>query len=76
MINKIKNILVLALVLFSASVFSQTADAPMEMADGMRQSGKIYVVVAVLCTIFIGIVTYLIILDRKISKLEKEIKNK
>ncbi len=76
MINKIKTLISFAFVLFSASAFSQTTDAPMEMADGMRQSGKIYVVVAVLCIIFTGIVTYLIILDRKINKLEKEIKNK
>ena len=44
------------------------------MADEMRSNGKIYVVVAVLVTIFIGIIIYLIRLDRKISKLEKESK--
>ena len=41
-----------------------------EMADTMRSSGKIYVVVAVLVTILIGIVLYLVRLDRKIKKLE------
>ena len=44
------------------------------MADEMRSNGKIYVVVAVLVTIFIGIILYLIRLDRKITKLEKETK--
>jgi len=44
------------------------------MADEMRSNGKIYVVVAVLVTIFIGIVIYLVRLDKKISKLEKESK--
>ena len=43
-----------------------------EMADAMRQNGKIYVVVAVILTIFAGIIIYLIRLDRKITKLEKE----
>lgn len=43
-----------------------------EMADTMRQNGKIYVVVAVILTIFAGIIIYLIRLDRKISRLEKE----
>lgn len=43
-----------------------------EMADALRSSGKIYVVVAVLVLIFIGIIIYLISIDRKISKLEKE----
>lgn len=44
------------------------------MAQEMRSNGKIYVVVAVLTTIFIGIILYLIRLDRKLSKLEKESK--
>jgi CcmD family protein len=37
----------------------------------LRSNDKIYVVVAVLVIIFIGIVLYLIRLDRKISKLEQ-----
>jgi len=55
-------------LLWSYVLFAQN------MADEMRSNGKIYVVVAVLVTIFIGIVIYLIRLDRKISKLEKESK--
>ena len=43
-----------------------------EMADTMRSNGKIYVVVAVIVTIFAGIIIYLVRLDRKITKLEKE----
>ena len=72
----IKKTLPIILLLISAGAFSQTANAPIEMADGLRQSGKIYVVVGVVVIIFIGIITYLIILDRKISKLEKEIEKK
>jgi CcmD family protein len=45
-----------------------------DMATEMRSNGKIYVVVAVLVTIFIGIVLYLIRLDRKLTRLEKESK--
>lgn len=43
--------------------------------DFFRSQGKIYVVVAVLLAVFIGIVLYLISLDRKISRLENRIKN-
>lgn len=43
-----------------------------EMADTFRSNGKIYVVVAVILTLFAGIITYLVRLDRKITKLEKE----
>ena len=45
---------------------------PVQMADVMRSNGKIYVVVAVVVTILIGLFVYLIGVDRKISKLEKE----
>jgi uncharacterized transporter YbjL len=52
-----------------AAVFAQENGA--EMADTMRKEGKIYVVIAVILTIFAGLVLYLVRLDRKISKLEK-----
>ena len=42
-----------------------------EMADNMRKNGKIYIVVMVLATIFAGIFSYLVALDRKIAKAEK-----
>jgi hypothetical protein len=41
-------------------------------ASVMRSNGKIYVVVAVVLTILFGLIAYVIRLDRKISKLEKE----
>lgn len=43
-----------------------------EMADALHQNGKIYVVVGVIAIIFIGLIVYLIMLDRRLSKLEKE----
>ena len=55
------------------SIFAQ--DSTVEMATGLRANGKIYVVVVVLCVIFIGLILYLISIDKKVSKLEKEIKN-
>tara|TARA_B110000196_G_C21053624_1_gene618678 strand:- start:134 stop:277 length:144 start_codon:yes stop_codon:yes gene_type:complete len=42
-----------------------------EMADIMRSNGKIYVVVAVIATIFIGLMIYLIRIDKKVQKLEE-----
>jgi hypothetical protein len=53
--------------------FSQSG-APVEMADLFRSSGKIYVVIIVISVIFTGIILFLIRLDRKISRLEKEAK--
>ncbi|MCH1402113.1 MAG: CcmD family protein [Schleiferiaceae bacterium] len=38
----------------------------------MYGNGKIYVVVAVIAIIFVGLALYLVQLDRKITKLENE----
>ena len=57
-------------LLFTILSFAQDS-SNVEMADTMRSNGKIYVVVAVILTIFAGLVLYLIRLDRKLSKLEK-----
>ena len=59
------------LVLLALNLCAQDS-TQVEMADGMRASGKIYVVITVLAILFIGIVVYLVSLDKKISKLEKE----
>jgi len=46
------------------------AGPPVDMADAFRADGKIYVVVAVIAIIFVGIAATLIHLDRKISRVE------
>ena len=65
----------LLMLLLSVSAFAQNAaaDNP-QMASELRSSGKIYVVVIVLTTIFAGIIAFLIYLDRKLSRLEKTLK--
>ena len=58
--------------IFTLLFFSFFANAQdVNMADVMKENGKIYVVIAVILTILAGLVLYLIRLDRKISKLEK-----
>ncbi len=72
--NKIARILLSAFaILCSVVSFAQQPESAssVQMATGLRSSGKIYVVVAVLVTILTGILLYVIRLDRKISKLEK-----
>lgn len=49
------------------------AQQPVEMADQLRADGKIWVVVAVIAIVFVGIVIYLVRLDSKIGKLEREV---
>jgi hypothetical protein len=47
------------------------AQESVEMADTLRSSGKIYVVVAVIALIFLGMVLFLFSLDRRIKKIEQ-----
>jgi len=43
-----------------------------EMADGLRSNGLIYVLVLIIVIILAGLFIYLFSLDRKISKIENE----
>ena len=66
-----------ALLLLSQNLLAQQPVANgVEMADRLRADGKIWVVVAVVAAVFVGIILYLIRLDRQIGKLEKEVKEK
>jgi CcmD family protein len=62
----------LLLLMMFSSIISIGQTQPIEMADGMRSNGKIYIVVSVCLTILIGLFVYVFSLDRKISQLEKE----
>lgn len=54
---------------------SDYSNTSIEMADIMRQEGKIYVLVGIIGIVFAGILVYLINTDRKVKRLEKQIKN-
>ena len=65
-----KIILIFLWMLMQTSLLAQQG-GKVEMADAMHENGKIYVVVAVILTIFAGIILYLVRIDKKIAKLEK-----
>ena len=70
---RLKKILFAALLLIvSVVVKAQNGEKKVEMADLMRSNGRIYVVVAVMLTILIGLVLYVVRIDRKITKLERD----
>lgn len=60
---------------FSLLLQAQDAVKEVKMADTMRSNGRIYVVVVVMLTILAGLALYLFRLDKKLKKLEKEIKS-
>ena len=49
--------------------FAQTSEV--EMADLLRQDGKIYVVIGVICIILTGLLLFLLTIDRKVRNLEQ-----
>lgn len=51
---------------------SALAQSQPEMATHMRASGKIYVVVAVVVIIFLGVLAYLLLMERRLKKLEQD----
>jgi len=61
---------VLSSILMPSLIFAQEKK-PSEMADVLRTNGKIYVVVAVVLTILIGLLFYVSRIDKKINQLEK-----
>lgn len=68
----IKLSLSLAFVLLGFTVQAQQV----EMADRLRADGKIYVVVAIILVILTGFILYLVLLDRKVKKLENLVSGK
>jgi hypothetical protein len=64
----------IALTLFASiitlNLFAQSNEV--EMADALRSNGKIYVVVAVILIILIGLIIYLFALDKRLKMLEKK----
>jgi uncharacterized integral membrane protein len=66
--------LIYLLLLMCVSVVANAQEA--EMADTMRSNGKIYVVVGIILIVLAGLITYLFLLDRKISKLENRLTDK
>jgi NADH:ubiquinone oxidoreductase subunit 6 (subunit J) len=66
--NSVYSLLFLLVCLLSSgSVFAQNGSS---VENIMRSNGKIYVVLAVCVTILVGLILYLVSIDRKIAKIE------
>lgn len=66
------SLLLLLLFLFSATLLFAQQSNDVEMADQMRSSGKIYVVIATIVIIFIGLAVYLFTIDQRLKKIERD----
>ena len=70
-----KNIGLILLMILTQIFGANAQAAEVEMADQFRADGKIYVVVATLLLVMAGIILFLIWLERRISNMERELKN-
>ncbi|MGI9543354.1 MAG: CcmD family protein [Cyclobacteriaceae bacterium] len=74
-----KKLILILLIFLSLNLQAQEPTLPgaentkVEMADTMRQEGKIYVVVAVVVAILSGLLIYTVVIDRKVARLEKKL---
>jgi len=64
----------LMMLMTTLNLFAQNNDV--EMADAFRSNGKIYVVVAVIVIILVGLLVYLFTLDKRLKMLEKKSSDK
>ena len=71
---KTKLLSLLFVLLISSGI--SYGQSEVEMADIMRSNGKIYVVVAVAFIVMLGLIIYMINLDRKVTAIEKKLKSK
>lgn len=67
------NILKKVVFLIFASIFTSINVFGQATADFARSMGKMNVVIAVIVTVFIGIVLFLIYMERRLAKLEKQV---
>jgi 1,4-dihydroxy-2-naphthoate octaprenyltransferase len=69
-ITKKIGLLLIGIIIFIGNIFGQDANP-----DFARSMGKMYVVVAVIIAVFVGIISFLIYMERKVRQLEQHIEN-
>lgn len=74
MIKKILSLLFICVSLLSQAQQMITESGP-QMADDLRENGKIYVVISVIGIIFLALVVFLVYIERKLKKIEDKVNN-
>ncbi len=72
--TKVISTILMFILLMMSPILVSASDV--SMADTMRENGKIYVVVAVVLVVTLGMIFYLVSVDKKIKKLEAKINEK
>ena len=66
--------LTFVILLTTLNLFAQESE--IEMADALRSSGKIYIVVACVVIILVGLLAYLFAIEKRLKMLEKKSNHK
>lgn len=69
-LSRLFSLIVLSLCSFLS--FAQGPSGQSTIGSTMRSNGRIYVVIVVILVILAGLIIYLVRLDKKISRFEKE----
>jgi len=71
--KKVLGILLICISLLSQAQELMSVSEP-QMADRLREDGKIYVVISVIAIIFLSLVAFLVYIERKVKRLEEKLK--
>src|SRR6476620_572857 len=73
-LNRMNRIIYSFIFLFTCFMADAETQAGPVMADGFRAEGKIWVVISVIALVFLALVGWLIMLEKRIGKIEHSIK--
>jgi hypothetical protein len=60
-----------SIVFLLLSLFAGAQEAAPDMADSLRENGKIYVVIGVNVVFFVSILIFLLFIERRLTRLEQ-----
>jgi len=63
---------ILLLMTFLLPLLTKAQSAAPEMADEIRGNGKIYIVLACVLMVLFGMIAFLLILEKRLARIEKE----
>lgn len=67
---------ILIFVALFVGITAQAQNSGPEMADQFRADGKIWVVISVIALVFLALVGFLVALERRLGRIEKQVQNK
>jgi uncharacterized membrane protein YqgA involved in biofilm formation len=74
--STMKNCIKYSCIFFLLLITSLAQAQEVEMADGLRAEGKIYVVVLIILIVLGGLIAYLFLMDRKLNRLQQLLNEK